>query len=82
MPVRLGGHVFAALWIAVASGSLGRVARGAGWLLAICIGAHSMVARFYGPPVLLYAASVLLLLWLTPVGVGFWHSAGSDSRSN
>ena len=70
MPVRLGGHLLAAGWLAGASWALPPAAKWLGWAAAGCFGGHTLVARFTKgkPPVLLYASGPLLVGWLAVVG--------------
>jgi hypothetical protein len=66
LPLRYGGHVSAALWIAAASWRLGGAARGVGLLLALTLGGYSFVP--HAPVGWLGPAGVLLPVWLVLVG--------------
>ncbi len=77
MPVRLGGHVLAAAWLASASQALPTPVRWLGRVAAACLGGNSLVAPFTKgkPPVLLYAAGPLLVGWFAAVGVASQRAA-------
>jgi len=64
--LRYGGHVAAALWIAVASWPAPRAARSVGWLLALDLGGYSFLPG--APFVVLFPSFVLLPLWFILVG--------------
>jgi hypothetical protein len=76
LPMRYGGHVSAALWIAVASWRIRGASRIIGLLLALDLGGYSFVAPFDPTHVVgLLPSFVLLPIWLVLVG-RFLHQQG------
>jgi hypothetical protein len=67
LPLRYGGHVSAALWIAASSWSARGALRPVGLLTAIDLGANSFLAPFVSFVALL-PSGVLLPAWLVLVG--------------
>ncbi|GHJ47675.1 hypothetical protein Cs7R123_50170 [Catellatospora sp. TT07R-123] len=64
-PVRLGGHVFAGLWILMSSLSArDRAVRIVGAITGVWLGSFSFVANI-APEQLLYPASILIIAWFT-----------------
>ena len=70
LPLRYGGHVAAALWIAAASWQARGGVRVVGVLLALDLGGYSFVAPFV-PMAVLFPVGVLLPIWLVLVGRTF-----------
>jgi len=66
LPMRYGGHVSAALWIAAASWQAGGVICVVGMLLALILGGYSFIP--HGPLGILIASGPLLPLWFVLVG--------------
>lgn len=66
LPMRFGGHVAAALWIAVASWRARGAARVVGLLLALNLGGYSFIP--HGPVALLVPTALLLPVWFALVG--------------
>ena len=62
LPMRYGGHIAAALWIATASWQARGATRGVGLLLALDLGAYSFIAPFVSFVALL-PSIVLLPAW-------------------
>ncbi|GAA3208059.1 hypothetical protein ACFO1B_18850 [Dactylosporangium siamense] len=70
-PVRLGGHVFAGLWIAVSSVHARSVAiRVVGVLTGVWLGAFSFVADV-APEEALYPAGLLIVVWFGLLAVRY-----------
>jgi hypothetical protein len=67
LPLKYGGHLSAALWIATASAQAPRGLRIAGLLLALDLAAYSFLAPFV-PVLPLLPSLVLLPLWFWLVG--------------
>ncbi|MBA3947018.1 MAG: hypothetical protein H0X37_20955 [Herpetosiphonaceae bacterium] len=66
LPMRYGGHVSAALWIAVASWQASGMLRIVGLLLALDLGGYSFIP--HGPIAFLIPSGPLLPLWFALVG--------------
>lgn len=66
LPMRYGGHISAALWIASASWQAGGATRLAGLLLALDLGGYSFIPN--APAALLIPSGVLIPLWLVLAG--------------
>lgn len=81
-PLRLGGHVLAATWIAaVAVGQVG-ARRWLGWAAALPLGAYSFLAHVLGgPPVLLMLAGPLLITWLALSAAALGRDPPADESS-
>jgi len=76
LPMRFGGHIVAAIWIATASWRAGGGTRWIGLLLALNLGAFSFLPN--GPIALLYPSAFLLPIWFALVGRTLAHEqAGS-----
>jgi hypothetical protein len=67
LPLRYGGHVSAAVWIATASWEATGGLRAVGLLLALDLGLYSFVAPWVSL-VALYPSLLLLVLWFVLVG--------------
>jgi|SRR5579859_194093 len=67
LPLRYGGHLSAAVWIATASWQATRALRAVGLLLALDLGLYSFVAPWVSI-VALYPSLLLLVLWFVLVG--------------
>jgi len=65
--MRMGVHVAAAVWIAMASANGTTAFRAVGWLTALFLGGYSLIAPFVSPMVFTVAA-LLLLVWVTMCG--------------
>ena len=61
LPMRYGGHVSAALWIATASWQATGATRIVGLLLAFDLGIYSFIPN--GPTVILFPSGILLPVW-------------------
>lgn len=68
LPMRYGGHVSAALWIAAASWEAGGALRVVGLLLALDLGGYSLLMPFL-PLAALYPSALLLVIWFALVGL-------------
>jgi hypothetical protein len=66
LPMRYGGHIAAALWIATASWQAKGATRIVGLLLALVLGGYSLIPQ--GPIGMLIASGPLLPLWFALVG--------------
>jgi hypothetical protein len=66
LPMRYGGHISAALWIAVASWQAKGVTRIVGLLLALILGGYSFIP--HGPIGILIPSGLLLPLWFALLG--------------
>jgi hypothetical protein len=78
LPMRYGGHVSAALWIAAASWQARGITRIVGLLLAFDLGAYSFIPN--GPVGLLIPSGPLLPIWLALVGHLFGRGKGGQTR--
>jgi hypothetical protein len=67
MPLRLGGHVLAGLWIATASLELGGAAGAVGFVLGPLLIVHAFLAQWL-PPWAIYPPFLLIPIWLLLVG--------------
>lgn len=65
--LRLGGHVPAAVWIALASAQTGGAVRGVGVLLAMMLAVHTFASPWV-PLWVIYIPFVTIPVWLTLVG--------------
>lgn len=74
LPMRYGGHVSAALWIAAASWQAMGAMRIVGVLLALDLGVYSFIPN--GPTVILFPSGLLLPLWFALGG----HSMARDGE--
>jgi hypothetical protein len=74
LPLRYGGHVSAAVWIATASWLATGGLRAVGLLLALDLGLYSFVAPWVSL-VALYPSLLLLVLWFVLVGHHIAHAA-------
>ncbi|GGM94486.1 hypothetical protein GCM10011609_34940 [Lentzea pudingi] len=62
-PIRLGGHVFAGVWIAVASACASRqIIRVVGIVTGVWLGGYSFVADI-APDFVLYPSALLIIVW-------------------
>jgi hypothetical protein len=75
MPTRLGGHIFAGIWILGTSLSGSTSIRLIGCIAGIWVSAFTFVARFV-PQAMLRPASLLVLVWLAVIA---WQD-GSTRR--
>lgn len=66
LSMRFGGHVVAALWIAVASWQAAGATRVIGLLLALDLGSYSFIP--HGPFVVLLPTALLFPIWFALVG--------------
>ena len=66
--VRLGGHVFAGIWLATASLSGSRLVKVVGILIGASLFAYTFVSPFL-PLTALRATSILYLIWLAALAV-------------
>ena len=67
MALRLGGHILAATWIALASSGARGTVRPVGVLLALLLGLHAFAAHWV-PEWAIYPPFVLIPMGLTLVG--------------
>jgi hypothetical protein len=67
MPLRLGGHILAGTWIAIASRDLGGVAGAIGFLLGPLLIAHAFLTQWL-PPWAIFPPFLLIPIWLSFVG--------------
>lgn len=67
-PLRLGGHVPAALWIAMAASGATGATRGVGLLLAALLAGHAF-ANPWAPAWLIFIPFLLIPLWLALAGL-------------
>jgi hypothetical protein len=68
--VRLGGHIFAGIWLATASLSGSRSVQIIGLIVAVLLGGYSFISPFVSPIVIAPTAP-LLLIWL---GIVAWQN--------
>jgi hypothetical protein len=80
MPIRLGGHVLAGIWIFTASRSLAGVARGLGLLLGVLLIAHAFLSPWL-PPWAIFPPFVLIPIWLVLVGRRLAGFAGTAAKA-
>ena len=80
MPIRLGGHVLAGIWIFTASRSLAGVARGLGLLLGVLLIAHAFLSPWL-PPWAIFPPFVLIPIWLVLVGRRLAGFAGIAAKA-
>ena len=80
MPMRLGGHLLAAVWIANASWNTKGSVRTVGLALAAMLGAHAFVAG-WAPDWTIYPPFVFIPLWLTLLGMRMRLPAPADARA-
>lgn len=67
MPLRLGGHVLAALWIADAALSSGGAVAAVGMVLAVLLGGHAVTAPWI-PPWVIFLPFMLIPIFLVLIG--------------
>jgi hypothetical protein len=67
MPLRLGGHVLAAVWIADAARSAGGIVGVVGTVLAVLLGGHAVSAPWV-PAWVLFLPFTLIPVWLVLLG--------------
>lgn len=65
-PIRLGGHIFASLWIGTASLPGSAPTKIPGLVAAVWLFAYSFVSPFVGK-VAIYPASIMVLVWLAVI---------------
>ena len=68
MPLRLGGHFLAALWIANCAASARGAVRPVGLVLAALLAGHALVAR-WSPDWAIYPPFLLMPAWLLLLGL-------------
>ncbi len=78
-PIRMAGHLFAALWIASVSLQLGPLGEALGCLLALGFAGYTLAGGRL-PEKFLAAPGLLLLLWLVLLA-GKAHGGGLDTGS-
>jgi hypothetical protein len=80
LPMRYGGHISAAIWIATSAWRTTGATRLVGLLLALDLGGFSFVpqAAFVG----LIPSGVLLPLWIALVGLTLRRTAGADAANH
>jgi hypothetical protein len=67
MPLRLGGHILAGTWIAVASRDIGGVASAIGFVLGPLLIVHALLAQWL-PSWAIFPPFLLIPVWLLLVG--------------
>jgi hypothetical protein len=75
MPLRLGSHILAAVWITDAALSAGGIVRIAGVVLALLLAGHALTAPWI-PPWVLFIPFVMVPVWLALVGRHLQRNAG------
>ncbi len=78
LPMRYGGHISAALWIALASWQATGPVRVFGLLLALDLGGYSFIPN--GPFWVLLPSGLLLIIWFALVGRLLTHLAARQTE--
>lgn len=80
-PIRLGGHVFAGVWIAVASACMSRqLIRIIGVVTGIWLGGYSFVADV-APDFVLYPSALLIVVWFALLAAMHEQTSASDDSA-